>query len=216
MNYETAVRLHMDELARAHGAEFVDIHTDMGTIITLPYWTQPQFSATLEDVAQRIKDADGVVLEGRASYAFMGAIVHNAYPRPCAQFVRAHGPLLHDIYEDFLILKQGEYDPAGQINFELEERGDDVYLSFMVDDGTNAGHAYDDRLLPLVKVPPIAPGKRIFIRGITKYSIAISIAEAYRDTAKSVYMLYRADSEYICAYSNCPEDIPGARLPAQK
>lgn len=214
MNYDTALRVHMDELARAHGAEFVDIRTDMGTIITLPYWTPEQWQETVADVMSRLEAHDGLVLEGRASYAFMGSLVHHAWPKPTAQFVRAHGPLLHDIYEDFLKLEMGDYDPAGRISFEVEEKGDDVYMAFRVEDGTDAGHAYDDRLLPLVKVPPVAPGKRIFIRGITKYTIATSIAEAYRDTAKSVYMLYRADQDYICAYSNCAEDRVAARIPA--
>jgi len=213
MDLTNAVFLDMDELAVRHGATFVSIvRDDNGETIRLPYWSEEQLAAMLADVKERVKGADKVIIENRASYAYFCALVHAVYPRPCFQHVLPHGPLKHEIFESFLTLEQGDYAPEGKILFDVREEGNDVFIRFKVDDGTEAGHAYDDALLPLVKAPVVAPGKRVFITGITKYSIAVSIAEAYRDTASSCYMLYRADTEYICAWSNNGSDVPGSRF----
>ena len=120
-------------------------------------------------------------------------------------------------------LEQGEWNPAGEAEFDVRRDGKTVYITYKADDPNKpqlyggGHHSYNPELIPLVRTPVVEADEHVCLTGNSSYNVTMSIANSYFTGCRSFSIMGAGPggdtSAYICAVSHCDEKKPGDATP---
>lgn len=175
-------------------------------------WDGEVLRKTLDTIAKMDTDGNDLLLEGQVPSWVIAAIasryphvkVYNYvyYLEKAVHMPRL--PMCGDTSEE-------NGDPGG-MSFLITIDGDRAFLQYIADSPDSHEHSYDYSKLPMVRAPYIEPGKHVYIAGHGATFVQVSVALAYANTAKSVFLAFHGGNgtpgtkgSYNCAITNSPE-----------
>lgn len=170
-------------------------------------WDGDILKKTLDAIADMDMGEQDILLEGQVPSWVIAAIA-DQYPE---KKVYNYVYYLEKVVE-MPRLPIGDLDSEGGMEFLITESGDNVFLQYTADTPGSHDHSYDYTRLGNVKVPPIAPGKHIYIAGHGATFVQVAVALAYTSTAKSVFLAFHGgdgtpgtQGSYNCAVTHCDQ-----------
>ena len=99
------------------------------------------------------------------------------------------------------------------VQFEIHEEPDRILINMTADDPAkkteNSGpHTFKLENLEKVQVPPVTPGKDVYIHAWGMFAVMCNVALTYVQTARSVWIACH-EGDYVCAYSTADTFAPG-------
>lgn len=171
-----------------------------GSKFKLQRWNKGHFIKAIEELKYCFKEPEKTYLltEVPAPWITLALIhalqplkVHYLYPAPGGDDL------------EMIDLKRGRQSPNYDVDFEVIEQGDNVYINLNSDTPeteTTGKHTFDLANLPNVVIPDIPAGRNVFIHGKGMYGVMVCIARNYMSNCRSLSMAAH-ETDYICAVS---------------
>jgi hypothetical protein len=197
---ENKVVIDVSQIGKKLGVPEDEIGFVDGSTFKLQRWNKEHIVKAIDELRYCFKEPGNTYLltEVPAPWITLALIqalqplkVHYLYPAPGGDEL------------EMIDLKRGKQSPNYDVDFEVIEQGDNVYINLNSDTPeteTTGKHTFDLANLPRVVIPDIPAGKNVFIHGKGMYGVMVCIARNYIKNCKSLSMAAH-ETDYICAVS---------------
>ena len=217
---EFAKIFDIDQMGAELGGQLVKVTAPNGEKVKRVHWT-PELAQKLVDRihAELPKDQPAEIAHrGSAPMWVMAAAMSAMYP-----YSNSFLPPFDGVCLKLHNLPQGEINLAAEVEFDVQKRGDVMYVTYKADDPNKpqlyggGHHSYNPDLIPLIHAPKAGEGVHVCLRGNSSYNVTMSIATAYFENCKSLSILGGGpngpDQEYYCCKTNTSERKLGDGTP---
>mgnify|MGYP007070204880 CR=1 FL=1 len=161
------------------------------------------FFLAVSIIVMKLKGYDKVVLTDwhRCSSWVVAAVTRELLPTELVLVVPAMNPAEPGEEAVIPVAKMGENPEASDMDYEVTEDADKVYLKYFSKKDPNNAHSLDIALVDQITVPELPAGKPVYLYGVATNPNILPIAYRYMQTAPAVWMMFNVEDGFTCAYS---------------
>ena len=203
--------IDLREMGDRYGLKMEDVVKDGKVIMRDHVWTQEALQKAVAECRERAKGAEVAELRGHIPNWALSAMACAIQPTVCFFKIGPQG--MYELTSTPFPISAAK--PTCGMFFEVEEKGEDVYVKAMTDNPHADAHGFDLTKFDEIIMPPIPAGKNVFLSGETVNPIAVSMALTYAETSRSIYMRFHEEPDYHCCVTHTPTIAIGDTIPVK-